>query len=487
MKRVLALVVDDNEQLSENTREILEGLDGYEVECATAPGQRAALEVCDSLGAKLDLALVDLKLPDGDGIQLIAELHVRCPYAAAVIITGNATVESAAAAVGQGAFAYLLKPYRAPELLRTAALALEHVALVRERETLRSDLERSERLHRLVVDAIPAFVTALDAQGDISLWNQRLEEVTGHARREMIGRDGLELIGSGGDRVLPVKSGGHRLVRWQLARVGDASGAPSTYAVGIDVTNERDMLRRTLRAERLAAAGTLATGLAHEVRNPLNSATLQLQLLRRRIDRQPSEVDALKDIVQVVEQEIRRLDRLVSDFLAFARPHPLQLRAASVDELVGSVVQQIRPEVEASSMTLKVELGAADAKAEIDSERLRQVLLNLVRNALDAMGPGGVLTIRTRPSDSEGNLTIQIEDTGVGFPNDAAIFDAFYTTKEGGTGLGLAIVHRIVQEHGGAISAESRPGSTCFTIRLPASARAGSSNPPPPLEAQILR
>jgi signal transduction histidine kinase len=487
MKKVLVLVVDDNEQLGENTREILEGLEGYDVECMTAPGQQAALAICDELGAKLDLALVDLRLPDGDGIELIAELHRRCPHAAAVIITGDATVESAAAAVGQGAFAYLLKPYRAPDLLRTASQALEHVALVRERETLRRDLERSERQHRAVVDAIPAFVMALDEHGNISLWNQRLEEITGHARSEMIGRGGIDLIGDGGDRMLPVKSGGHRLVRWQLARLGDSPDAQSTYAVGIDVTNERDMLRRTLRAERLAAAGTLATGLAHEVRNPLNSATLQLQVLRRRIERPAAGREALTEIVHVVEQEIRRLDRLVSDFLAFARPHPLQLRSASLDELVGAVMQQLRPEVESGNMTLQVDLRAGDAKAEVDPERLRQVLINLVRNALESMGPGGVLTIRTCPSDREGNLAIQVEDTGVGFPNDAAIFDAFYTTKEGGTGLGLAIVHRIVQEHGGAISAESRPGCTCFTVRLPASTRAAPPSVPPRQNAQILR
>jgi signal transduction histidine kinase len=487
VKKVRALVVDDNEQLCENTREILEGLEGYDVECRTAAGYHAALSVCDELGRELDLALVDLRLPDGDGLELVAELHQRCPYAAAVIITGDATVESAAAAVGKGAFAYLLKPYRAPDLLRKAALAFEHVALLREREALRTDLERSERQHRLVVDAIPAFVMALDELGNISLWNQRLEEITGHGRGEMIGRAGLELIGTGGDRILPVKSGGHRLVRWQLAKLGDAPGTQTTYAVGIDVTNERDMLRRTLRAERLAAVGTLATGLAHEVRNPLNSATLQLQVLRRRIERPAAERQGLTEIVEVVEQEIRRLDRLVSDFLAFARPHPLHLRSASLDELVSAVVEQLRLEVESGGMTLEVELRGGDARAEVDPERLRQVLINLVKNAIDSMGAGGVLTVRTSPSDREGNLAIQVEDTGVGFPNDAAIFDAFYTTKEGGTGLGLAIVHRIVQEHGGAVSAESRPGCTCFTVRLPASTRAGPPTVGPPQGAQILR
>jgi signal transduction histidine kinase len=467
MKTARILVVDDNQQLRENTREILEGLESHQVQCSIAPGRLAALQVCDRLGAELDLAFVDLRLPDGDGIELMTEVRERCPQAAIVIITGDATVESAAAAAGRGAFAYVLKPYRPPELLRTATQALEHVALVREREALRQELERSERQHREVVDAIPAFVMALDEQGNITLWNQRLEEVTGHTRAEMIGRTGTDLIGTGGDRVLSLKSNGHRLVRWQLARLGGSSGAQSTYAVGIDVTHERDMLRRTLRAERLAAAGTLASGLAHEVRNPLNSATLQLQVLRRRLDRQQNDPQALASVIDLVEQEIRRLDRLVSDFLAFARPRPLNLRTGNLAELVSAVVEQLRPEVESHGMTLELLPGAPNANTEFDPEQMRQVLINLVKNAIEAMSVGGVITVRTLPADKEGNLAIQLEDTGVGFPNDAAIFDAFYTTKEGGTGLGLPIAHRVIQEHGGAISAESRPGWTCFTLKLP--------------------
>ena len=461
------LVVDDNQELSENTCEILEGLESHEVQCSTAPGRLEALKVCDSLGTELDLAFVDLRLPDGDGIELMAELRARCPYAAIVIITGNATVESAAAAVSRGAFAYVLKPYLPAELLRTATQALDHVALVREREELRRELEHSERHHREVVDAIPAFVMALDEQGNIALWNRRLEEVTGHARGEMIGRAGSDLIGGGGDRILPLKSNGQRLVRWQLARLAGSSGAQSTYAVGIDVTHERDMLRRTLRVERLAAAGTLATGLAHEVRNPLNSATLQLQVLRRRLERQHMEPQSLIGVVKLVEEEIGRLDRLVSDFLAFARPRPLNLQDGSLTELVSAVAEQLRPEVESRGISLHVELDAQNTRTEFDSGQLRQVLINLVKNAIDAMTLGGILTLRTLPADKEGNLAIQVVDTGVGFPNDAAIFDAFYTTKEGGTGLGLAIVHRVIQEHGGAISADSGPGKTCFTLKLP--------------------
>jgi signal transduction histidine kinase len=111
-------------------------------------------------------------------------------------------------------------------------------------------------------------------------------------------------------------------------------------------------------------------------------------------------------------------------------------------------------------------LQAGSAAVEVDAERLRQVLLNLVRNALEAMKAGGQLELKTK-LDGGDSAAIEIIDSGPGFPEDAPIFDAFYTTKESGTGLGLAIVHRIVEEHGGSVGFESRPGRTCFSVRLP--------------------
>jgi signal transduction histidine kinase len=264
------------------------------------------------------------------------------------------------------------------------------------------------------------------------------------------------------------------LVRWQHAELTGADGKPVTYAMGVDVTDERDMLRRTLRAERLAAVGTLAAGLAHEVRNPLNSAQLQLQVLKRRIDRGSTTATDLLPIVGIVADEILRLDRLVTDFLSFAQPRPLRLEPIRLDELASSVTDLVRPEAEAAGVELKTELRGGAGTVEIEGERMRQVLLNLMRNAVEAMmADGGSLTVRTAPADAEGNAQIQVEDTGPGFPEDAPIFDAFYTTKGAGTGLGLAIAFRIVADHGGTLTAESKPGRTCFSIKLPQQASPG--------------
>ena len=147
------------------------------------------------------------------------------------------------------------------------------------------------------------------------------------------------MIDSGGKpRPLPVKDGPPRLVEWHRSEVPDASGALTTYAIGIDVTGEQEMLRRTLRAERLAAVGTMAAGFAHEVRNPLNSASLQLTLLERRVEKGDLSRKTVLGISQIVKDEIQRLEHMVRDFLAFAQPRPIEPRALSINDLVRSVL-----------------------------------------------------------------------------------------------------------------------------------------------------
>ncbi|MDB4981560.1 MAG: Sensor protein of zinc sigma-54-dependent two-component system, partial [Myxococcales bacterium] len=225
------------------------------------------------------------------------------------------------------------------------------------------------------------------------------------------------------------------------------------------------MLRRMLRSERLAAVGTMAAGLAHEVRNPLNSASLQLTLLERRLARLEGAAEILP-ITGVIKSEIDRLDRLVRDFLAFSQPRPLDVKKVYVETLVSKLVDLIAPVAEAGGVQLATEVAPGLPAIAGDAERLRQVLLNLTRNAIEAMhGPGGTLMLRARRDDDA--IELDVEDDGPGFSEELPVFDAFFTTKEQGTGLGLALVHRIVADHDGTIRVASRPGKTCFTLRLP--------------------
>jgi signal transduction histidine kinase len=463
MSRPHVLVVDDDPALAENVAEILTCL-GVDLTLAGSGGE-ALRKVT---GREVDLALVDVRLPDGPGIDLGKRLRSGSPLPELVLITADATVESAIAALHTGAFAYVLKPFSPQDLLDTARRALSQVSLYKERERLQRELERSERRNREIIEAVPAFVLALDAEGRIAVWNRRLEEATGYARDEVIGRPGSELVKADGVRRLPLKDGKELLVRWERASVRlPDSDATWTYAVGTDVTAEQEMLRRTLRAERLAAVGTLAAGLAHEVRNPLNSAILQLDVLSRRLDRGEHTPESIRPVADLVRQEIRRLEHLVNDFLAFVQPRPLDLKPTELSTLCRDVLAFVQPEAEAVEIHLDFEIAADVPPLAADPERLRQVLLNLVRNGIEAMPDGGALTIRARTVGSQ--VEIDIQDTGVGFADEAPIFDAFFTTKSQGTGLGLTIVHRIVTDHGGSMRVRSTAGDTCFTVSLPVS------------------
>jgi signal transduction histidine kinase len=313
-----------------------------------------------------------------------------------------------------------------------------------------------------VIDGLVAPVVALDASGTITFWNRRLEELTGYRRDEMIGQPGEALVGGSGARPLPVKGGGQRQVRWQRSEPLEGDGW--SYAVGTDVTEAEASLATAARADRLAAMGTLAAGLAHEVRNPLNAALLQLALLRRRLDRPDCQPATLAPVADLVELELQRVGRLVEDFIAFAQPRPLQLRPTDLASLCRTIATLLAPEAERAGVQLHLDVTPAPA-LPADPDRLQHVVLNLARNSLEAMRGGGALTLRLRPTP--GAVELDVADTGPGFPESAPVFDAFFTTKSNGTGLGLSIVHRIVTDHGGTVRVRSKPGDTCFTVSLP--------------------
>ncbi|HVR63157.1 MAG TPA: ATP-binding protein [Polyangia bacterium] len=456
------LIADGDKAMAENLAAIVQTLGA---ETTIVPDGQNALARAAQI--QFDVAMIEVELPGGGGIALLEPLRALSASTQVVLLTGDTSLEGAMAAVRGGALAYVQKPFSPPDLLEIVRRACDQAALHREGERLRLELELSERRHRELVESMPLFLLALDEMGRITTWNRQLEQVTGLSREEMLGTPGAALVGSGdGTEALPVTGGAERQVRWRHAEVQGPSGAPMTYAVGIDVTDEQEMLRRTLRAERLAAVGTMAAGLAHEVRNPLNSASLQLTLLERRLGRGEG-VESTLPIAHIIKSEIERLERLVRDFLAFAQPRPIEQRPVDMRQLLAAVVTLIQPETDAANVRVSLELDPELPSVIGDSERLRQVFLNLTRNACEAVHPkgGGALTIRTRTAPAA--VEIDVEDDGPGFADDLPVFDAFFTTKPHGTGLGLSLVHRIVTDHGGAIRVHSESGSTCFTLTLP--------------------
>ncbi len=228
--------------------------------------------------------------------------------------------------------------------------------------------------------------------------------------------------------------------------------------------------REDLEVQRMAAVGTLTAGLSHEIRNPLNAAILQLSVLERRVRRLPApeQAAALEPLV-LVRDEIRRLDHLLEDLLQYARPRELQRRPVDVASLVERVAQLLTSDADARGVTL-VRAVEAGLTASGDEARLREVIMNLVLNALDASDRGGEVRVRAKqlgPTEIE----LSVEDDGAGVEPDQReeVFQPFFTTKAQGTGLGLAIVHSIVTQHRGSLRLESSAkGGAAFRIRLPA-------------------
>lgn len=231
---------------------------------------------------------------------------------------------------------------------------------------------------------------------------------------------------------------------------------------------ERERQLERLQRERLAALGTMAAGLAHEIRNPLNAAHLQLTLAQRRLSRkQGADIDGALAATEIVASEMQRLAVLVDEVLQFARPQPLSPTRTEMRTAVEEVLKLLSEEIARAGVSIQLEPGEA-IRLQLDLERFKQVLHNLVRNAVEATGKGGHVRVRVLPGP--GTAVVEIEDDGRGLPSpDAPIFEPFFTTKPNGTGLGLAIVHRIVTDHGGHISVHSVPGRTVFRLEFPLS------------------
>ncbi|MDR0289913.1 MAG: PAS domain-containing protein [Treponema sp.] len=235
-----------------------------------------------------------------------------------------------------------------------------------------------------------------------------------------------------------------------------------------DITEKRGREARLRRAENLASLTTLAAGVAHEIKNPLGAISIHLQLMQKLLAKNEKKDPQIDKYFNVINEEVDRLNHIVVDFLFAVRPMTLELREENLNALIAELGEFIKTELEQSHIRLLLELDEKIPPVFIDERYMKQVLLNLIKNAQAAMPNGGLLTIATLAADSE--TRISICDTGIGISEEnlKKIFDPYFTTKSNGTGLGLTLVFKIVREHHGEISVDSREGEgTDFEISLP--------------------
>ncbi len=223
----------------------------------------------------------------------------------------------------------------------------------------------------------------------------------------------------------------------------------------------------TLMKQKLQIPAALATGLAHEVRNPLNAIGLQMTLLERRLRSAEVDADVYEPVLEAVRSELRRIQGLNSEILDFAKPIDINPAPTDLEQMIREIHQSHLLTLEAGGVEMTLQ-SEGDVVLACDRDRLVQVLINLLTNAVEAMPDGGTLSVRLQGTDS--GATIEFQDTGEGMPPvlKHQIFDLFYTTKAAGTGIGLPIARKIVEAHGGSIDVSSRSGEgTTFTVYLP--------------------
>ena len=487
------LIVDDNAELAGSLRDVLlaartdaeEALDVVIASRGAEALERASHE-------RFDVALVDVKLPDASGVDLIVPLKRASPGSEVVLITGFGSVDAALAALRAGAYAMILKSFRPEELVTTVRQALGKVRLERGREEL-------ERRYRAVVELTDVMVVAIDANGRVVLFNRRAAHSSGVSAEEAFGADFVDgfvveadrgrmreaiAVARSADRTRPrdtellflVRGGPPRRVRWHLSSEGEGA---LVYGIGIDVTERRALEKRAADAEAISAMGTLALNLAHEIRNPLNAAKLQLILLGRDVGKLSVGAEAKTALgrrAAIVGDEIERLNRLLTEFLELARPRGISRGTVPIAELFENVISLERAAAESRGVRIEIEVEPGISVTG-DPEKLKQVVLNLVVNSLEAMRDGGRLVLRARTLDDA--VELGIEDTGPGIPDDVLgqVFDPFFTTKEAGTGLGLSIVRKIIDQHDGdvrIVTDRDGGGGTRVLLTLP---KAASQNP----------
>lgn len=361
-----------------------------------------------------------------------------------------------------------------------------------ERTRREAAIERSESWLRSLIATTQDAVVAIDRRGRIILFNKSAEGIFGYRADEIIGEKVNRLMAEpyasehdeyvaryertgearaiGRIRTVTAKRRDGSLFPIELSVTQISVDEEVHYAAFIrDISEKTRLQEKLMESERLAAIGNTAAGIGHEIANPLNGVYLTLQLLEHRLSRRPAPDEVLLSSVVRIRKEIARLNQLVQEFRSLARQQKYDFRPMHLAGLIADVVDLQQPLFESCGIVVERRIPADAPVVPVDEDKLKQALLNLLKNAAEAMPTGGVISIEVKPRSED--VAIEISDTGTGIAPGLDVFAPFVTTKKEGTGLGLLIVKQIVIAHSGSISFESERGKgTTFRLTLPLSA-----------------
>lgn len=350
-----------------------------------------------------------------------------------------------------------------------------------------------QQLESIVNDSADV-IFSLDNSNRFRSWNQAAERVFGWRAEEILGkpltlivppelvqagemeRIGKEMHEQGHynfETVRLSKDGRRVPVEVSVSLLRDPQGQPiGRSAILRDITERKRLEEEKLRAERLAVIGAMSARLAHEIRNPLSSITLNIDLVHDEVDMlsvdKTSAANEARSLLQSIDSEVRRIQRVTEDYLQFARMPKPRRELVSLNEILAQGLTFMESLFSATEVKAQTEFDPSLPAIEADEGQLWQAILNLVRNALEAMPNGGTLVVSTACRGSRVVLTVRDTGKGMNEQERQQVFKPFFSTKSSGTGLGLPLTQQIVAEHGGSIRCESAPnkGAT-FVIELP--------------------
>ncbi|MBI2877308.1 MAG: response regulator [Candidatus Tectomicrobia bacterium] len=506
-QRANILVVDDELGTRESLRVILEGR--YQVK--TVERGKEALRLIAA--QEPDIIFLDLLMPEMSGIEVLRRIREISPEIQVAIVTAYASLENAQEALRLGATDYLIKPFDRRDVERVVEKGLsrrrEHqqvrrsmeaaqqklLSIEQEKEQLQREFTLTREYLECLLESSPDAIVSTDIQGRITFYSRGAEELYGYRAWEMIGTPLSRLYVQGESEAQKIEAllqERGRIEGYETdIRCRDGRKAPSRLSASLlqdkegevigrmeilqDITESRRLQEQLVQTERLRALGEMAAGVAHDFNNILALISTRAQLLNLKLD--PPNVKALKEGLAIIQraamdgaETVRRIRELTR-----ARGKKETLRAIDPCQLVRDVVELTRPRWESeapgpgSPVELVLELAEVPPVAGIQSE-LREVLTNLIFNALEAMPQGGRLSLSTGPSQRPGEVEIRVQDTGLGVPAEVKgkIFEPLFTTKGSlNSGLGLSVSYGIVARYGGTIEVESQEGQgSTFIVRL---------------------
>jgi PAS domain S-box-containing protein len=469
----------------------------------------AAVELMSQVD--FDVVISDLRLPGRiNGMDVLRHHSQMLPGKRLILLTAFGSDETRAEAEAIQALYYekpislddLLGSVETPTLVpafmqppsRETPIENSHPELQKEvtdREIVTEKLKQSEERFRLLVEGVRDYaIYMLDPTGLIITWNAGAERIKGYSAREIIGKHfscfyrledrragrpsrALEIAAREGqyeEENLRVRKDGSEF--WSsvlITALHDSAGKLYGFTKVVrDITERKITEERLRQSERLATLGTTAAVFAHEIGNPLNGLSTSLQLAETLLKTSNTSDPLILETLQAASQEVQRLTSLLKDYRSFARPLHLNLEATDLRRAVQEILTPNMRSYRDSGITVDVQFSENFPLIRVDRERIKQVILNLCKNAAEAMPGGGVLTFRAYLLNDQ--VILEISDTGTGIPDGIDVFQLFKTTKADGTGLGLPIVQQIVSEHRGTVECVSEPGKgATFKISIPLS------------------